>query len=226
MNEKKDCLALAVWLAAEMLRCGGETYRAEECCLNILHTYGAEDISVIALPTALLVSAEIDGVHRTESASIKLRGTDLRGIERINRVSRRVSSGVISVEEGFAEAGEHGREIPFFLLCLFGSLSAGCFSVIFGGGFVDFIPAFLAAVVAQCFKRLVDKVSHYSFFSTMGGCMITTAFARMAVQLCANCNQDAIIIGGIMSMLPGLAITNALRDTIHGDLVSGVARGV
>ena len=34
-----------------------------------------------------------------------------------------------------------------------------------------------------------------------------------------------IIIGAIMPLLPGLAMTNAIRDTMRGDLVSGVARG-
>ena len=28
-----------------------------------------------------------------------------------------------------------------------------------------------------------------------------------------------------MPLLPGLAMTNAIRDTMRGDLVSGVARG-
>ena len=33
-----------------------------------------------------------------------------------------------------------------------------------------------------------------------------------------------IIIGGIMPMVPGVAITNAIRDTLQGDYVSGGAR--
>jgi len=28
-----------------------------------------------------------------------------------------------------------------------------------------------------------------------------------------------------MPLLPGLAMTNAIRDTIRGDLISGIARG-
>ena len=36
----------------------------------------------------------------------------------------------------------------------------------------------------------------------------------------------ALIIGGIMPLLPGLSMTNAIRDTINGDLVSGSARAL
>ena len=37
--------------------------------------------------------------------------------------------------------------------------------------------------------------------------------------------MDKVIIGSIMLLVPGLAITNAIRDTVAGDLVSGLARG-
>ena len=39
-------------------------------------------------------------------------------------------------------------------------------------------------------------------------------------------NMDTIIIGSIMLLVPGIAITNAIRDTIAGDLVSGISRSV
>ena len=52
-------------------------------------------------------------------------------------------------------------------------------------------------------------------------------YAVIAVSACNGFgmgNRTAIITGAIMPLLPGLAITNAIRDTVNGDLVSGVAR--
>ena len=37
---------------------------------------------------------------------------------------------------------------------------------------------------------------------------------------------DALIIGSLMLLVPGLAITNAIRDSLSGDLISGMTRGV
>ena len=42
------------------------------------------------------------------------------------------------------------------------------------------------------------------------------------INLAANLDQT--IIGSIMLLVPGLAITNAIRDTIAGDLLSGLTR--
>jgi uncharacterized membrane protein YjjP (DUF1212 family) len=36
---------------------------------------------------------------------------------------------------------------------------------------------------------------------------------------------DKVIIGSVMPLVPGLPITNAVRDLMAGDLVSGLARG-
>lgn len=35
---------------------------------------------------------------------------------------------------------------------------------------------------------------------------------------------DNILIGSLMTLVPGVAITNALRDLFGGDLLSGMAR--
>ena len=37
-------------------------------------------------------------------------------------------------------------------------------------------------------------------------------------------NLDVILIGAITPLLPGLSFTNAIRDTVMGDLVSGTVR--
>ena len=37
--------------------------------------------------------------------------------------------------------------------------------------------------------------------------------------------QGSIIIGSVIPLLPGMALTNSIRDLLAGDLLSGVARG-
>ncbi|MBQ7047965.1 MAG: threonine/serine exporter family protein [Clostridia bacterium] len=222
-SAKNDCLVLAVKIAHGMMCSGGETYRAEECCINVLKACGAENISVIAMPTALMVSADVDGEHRTESVSIKSRTVDLKGIELYNSLSRKLVSGELDETQAFAVL-EQKQPPATFLPYLFGSVSAAFFSVAFGGTVADLLPAFITAIIAQLFKLYADRLSNHNFISVMGSCMITALCARLIVWLFPACSQEAIIVGGIISMLPGLAITNAVRDTINGDLLSGVSR--
>ncbi|MBQ3196134.1 MAG: threonine/serine exporter family protein [Clostridia bacterium] len=218
-----DCVVLAIRIAEGMMRSGGETYRAEECCLSILKACGAIDISVVAFPTAMLVSAYVEGVHRAESVSIKSRGVDLEGIATYNSISRRITAGELDVEGAFEELDRIKSGSPW-LSVLYTAVAAGFFSFVFGGGTVDFVPTVLVTAIAQIFKLYADRLGNFNFLSVMLSCIITAALARGVVALFPVFHQEAIIVGGIISMVPGLALTNSLRDTISGDLISGAAR--
>ena len=51
-------------------------------------------------------------------------------------------------------------------------------------------------------------------------------FFGIAYAPSAKAAYAAAIIGGIMPLLSGLAMTTAVRDTVYGDLVSGMARAL
>jgi uncharacterized membrane protein YjjP (DUF1212 family) len=51
---------------------------------------------------------------------------------------------------------------------------------------------------------------------------ITMIFAKYIPEV----NRNLIIIGSIMPLVPGVPITNAIRDTLQGDYNSGTARAV
>ena len=48
--------------------------------------------------------------------------------------------------------------------------------------------------------------------------------ALLADSSGACSNYGAIVIGTIMIFVPGVAITNSIRDFLSGDMLSGVAR--
>lgn len=228
MSCKNDFMLLAIKAAAMMIENGGETYRAEECCISILNGCGAREVNVITLPTAVVATAEIDGEMRTECASVKNRTINLTMIDRINAVSRRIAMCEITVEQGFdilenRKTDEGMRPIVRALLF---SFAAGSFAVIFGGGFSEFVAAYFAAFFCRYFIQFVEKITNYNFLSTLGGSMIIAVCARIAAAASNTIEVEPIIIGAIMPLVPGLAMTNALRDTINGDLISGLSRGV
>ncbi len=39
-------------------------------------------------------------------------------------------------------------------------------------------------------------------------------------------NQDIITIASVMPLVPGILITNAIRDLLAGELLAGMSRGV
>jgi uncharacterized membrane protein YjjP (DUF1212 family) len=51
-----------------------------------------------------------------------------------------------------------------------------------------------------------------------------TVLSTLCVALFGIGDLNCIIIGSIMPLLPGLSLTNAIRDTVMGDTVSGTVR--
>lgn len=56
--------------------------------------------------------------------------------------------------------------------------------------------------------------------SSLFACIIAFILKRWG----AIVNTDYIIIGNIMTLIPGVGLTNALRDLFVGDSISGVLR--
>lgn len=48
--------------------------------------------------------------------------------------------------------------------------------------------------------------------------------ALLLVQIGLGDHSDKIMIGGIMLLIPGIAMTNAIRDMLIGDIASGLLR--
>ena len=49
-------------------------------------------------------------------------------------------------------------------------------------------------------------------------------FTILMMSVGLGAHQDKIMIGGIMLLIPGIAMTNSVRDMLIGDIVTGMLR--
>ncbi len=57
--------------------------------------------------------------------------------------------------------------------------------------------------------------------------LVMAIFAVSFIQLLKlSINLETVIAGSIMALVPGVALTNSIRDLFHGDYLSGGARFV
>ena len=100
------------------------------------------------------------------------------------------------------------------------------FAPLFGGGLREIFAAaavgILLAVIMTIGKRL--RISSFILNMICAGGVAAAAMALKAWN--SALNMDTVIISGIMTLVPGVAITNAIRDTLRGDYISGGARAL
>jgi len=227
--ETQDSASLT--LAAEagrlVLQSGGETYRSEETVVELCHAWGLSEVECFATPTGLIASARrSDGRSESVVRRIGHREVDLRRVAMIADAVKGVVGGGKS-PASFGSELQRIRETkprPFLMLLGASGACAAFFSLVFGGSWRDAVAAFFVGMAVKLASASASKQHLPDFIANIAGGLVAGSLASVASLLGVGVNMDKTIIGAIMLLVPGLATVNAIRDTIAGDLVAGVAR--
>jgi Uncharacterized conserved protein len=223
-----DALLLAADAARIVLESGGETYRAEETAMAVASALGGAEAECFATPTGINLSfVGVDGRVHSITKRIKRRAMHLERLALVDTLSRDLVAG----RKDFASASDELDRIerlPGLSVAASSAaaaVGAGFFTLLFHGGWNDAIAAAVVGAVVSRFPPIMARRQLPDFFSNLvsGGVGTFLILAASALGLVAN--SDAAVIGMLMLLVPGVAVTNAIRDTIAGDLVAGVARG-
>jgi uncharacterized membrane protein YjjP (DUF1212 family) len=217
-----DSAALA---ARTILESSGETYRAEETALRMCNAFHLQNVQIMAFPTGFVLTAVTDNGHETRVFRIQERSIRLDRIDAVNSISRQAVSGQLSAREACDQliALRAQAPLPWWLTCLYYALAAAFFTVMFGGGVSEFLMSFFVGYLVQSLQVPLIRLNIPSQLQSFLLGFIAALSASLPLALFGGL-QEAVITGIIMPLLPGLAMTNAVRDTIRGDLVSGLAR--
>ena len=114
----------------------------------------------------------------------------------------------------------HAGEQHTFSVCATSSFQASAKE----RSFKDVFAAFLIGLVIKTLTIKWSEIGINAFFINSICSGITALLAIILFKLGIASQLNQTIIGAIMLLVPGLAITNAIRDTMSGDLLSGVIR--
>lgn len=214
-----------ICMAAQMaLENGGETYRVEETAMRMANGLGMEDVNIVVFPTSIFVN--VDG--RSRIRRITRRGTNTTRLTGINDVSRRVERGEMTADEAEAAldaiAADPGWHQTTLILAY--GVAAASFSLLFGGTSGVLLIALLIGMLVQAIQPLFSRMAMGTLFFNFCGGFLTAALSQATAYVIPYGDVNAAIIGGIMPLLTGLLMTTAVRDTMYGDLISGMARAL
>ena len=220
-------LDLATDLGYELAMCGAETFRVEESINRVLAAYGLE-AEAFAIPNYLIVSIQSkDGTPVTRMRRIGHHGNDLDSVELYSSLSRAICAERPSPEEALRWLDEVRRRRRHFSGAgrLAGDfLGALGFGLFFGGGWVDGLCAGICGMLVGFVNKVLDDMKANPFFRTIAASFLMALFAYLLGAAGIVRNSDAVTIGALMLLVPGLLFTNAMRDIIYGDTNSGINR--
>lgn len=218
-------LTLALDVGEQLLECGGEVSRVEDTIRRICAGYGARRTDVFAITSSIVVTMHRGEESVTQTRRITASGTDFGRMEALNALSRRICEEKPSIGAARQALLDISRDGQGALPGLFGYvLASGAFACFFGGSVRDGLGAALCGVLIFYMDRRVrhiwDSRLLYAMLCSFLAGVCALLFRR--VGLCDH--ADKVMIGDIMLLIPGIALTNALRDLFMGDTISGLLR--
>ncbi len=208
---------------------GGETYRAEETVVRMGKGFGLEDVESFAVPSGLFVSFRgADGNPVTGVRRVRRLHRNLTLVDEVNQVSRRVFEGEMSCDQALARLREIEAlpgafsglwSLPAAFLC------AGGFTALFGGGWLSIAAAGIIAAIVQALEMPLAQYRSQELAGSVLGGFLTALLPGLLALLVPGVEAELVIAGAVMPLVPGLAMTNAVQDTMRGDMVSGLSHG-
>ena len=195
---------------------------------RLLTAYGLEP-QVFAIPNCLIVSIDTPGGRpMTRMCRIGPHGTDIELLEFCNDLCRKLCAAPIPVDEALAtlrEGAKRQRRFSPRAVLLGYILAASFFSAFFGGTMKDFVCAGVTGLAVGCCVLYGQPVmGSNAFFRTVICSAVAALLPMILVAMGLGDHQDLITIGVLMLLVPGMALTNAMREIMAGDIISGVNR--
>ena len=218
---------LAARIGYHLALSGAETFRIEETMRRVIGAYGIE-CQAFSIPNCVMVSLEAaNGKPLMVMKRVGFHGNDLEAVEKLNALSRRICAEVPEpsvaaqwLEETLRERRHYST--PIYYLGNF--CGAAGFCPVFGGSLRDCLFAGLMGLIIGFVTRWLDRLEVNQFFSTIAASFLMALPAYIAAGLGWLDCVAVVIIGALMLLVPGLLITNSMRDIIYGDTSSGVSR--
>lgn len=218
---------LTARIAYHLALSGAETFRIEETMRRIIGAYGIE-CQAFAIPNCVMVSLEAaNGKPLMVMKRVGFHGNDLESVEKLNALSRRICAETPAPEvaaQWLKETLAERRTYSVAAYYLGNFLGAAGFCPVFGGTMRDSLWAGLMGLIIGFVTRQMDRWETNPFFSTITAAFAMAVPAYLAAGFHLIDYVDAVIIGSLMILVPGLLITNSMRDIIYGDTNSGINR--
>ena len=224
--DSHDALKLAMTAGEIMLKNGAETYRVEDTMIRILNNCDFIEAESFVTTTGLFASVDSPSGTVTQIKRVKNRTINFDKICQVNDVSRKCAEGAVSAEEALKSLQKINTIPPVspFVRLFAAGFTCFSFTYIFGGALMDCMNSFLTGFVMQLFFIQMNKNNISSVLTNMMCGAIIGLLSLMFLNIRIGTNIDKVIIGAIMPLVPGVGLTNAIRDILEGDYLSGTSR--
>lgn len=228
MLNKNEMIVDTVLLAGKiMIESGSDMTRVHDTMERIARSAGVVDPRIFETTTGIVMS--IPTKKTAEVQPVLSRSIDLEKVARVNAISRAFANKELSLKETHENLQALTLAVPVFSFRsqLLAAIVVGCtLSIMYGGYWRDLGATALASGLGFTIYSKINRHFRFRFGSEFIAAFTIAVTALLCVRSGFGKSLDMIIIAGLMPLVPGVPITNAVRDLLAGHILSGIARGI
>lgn len=214
-------------IGEQMLISGAEVHRVEESINRMCYALGADRVDVFIITSSMLLTVHTKGGESfTQSRRVMSTGTDFEKLHHLNCLSREICQKNLTEQQIRQKLDEIAdcKKLNIFLEIACFAVIAGAFALFFGGNLAEASVAFAVGAIVRLSVSFVERIISNKIFNKFFCTVVATSLAYLAVSLGWIPNVDNVMIGNIMTLIPGVGFTNAIRDLFVGDSIAGLLR--
>lgn len=215
---------IAANAGAIMLANGAEIYRVEDTVERIIRSKKSiKDVDVWCSFNVIIISFSYEGEILSNLRRVKNRSNNLYYVDKVNTFSRKFSNGEYSLYEAAVEIDniKKSQGLATKYKILGATLAAGAYSILLGAGIADILASFFVGWIGYLFSLYLEenKLNYFVVHFFYGNLV---SFISLLFDQWMGISSNVVVISAMMAFVPGIMITNAVRDMLSGDTISGL----
>lgn len=219
---------LVTRMGSVMLLNGGEIFRTNAAMRYAAKALHLPEFNAFVIANGIFASMASGGkMYSCRICCVPLGSINLCRVEAVNSLSRRIAAGLndVSVIEKELDRIET-LDVERNLTKVFSSgVGSASFCYLFGGSLADSMVAFAAGVALYLYLLyVVPRLALPKIMVNVTTSAIAAIVCCMLYSAGAGDQLGKIITGAVFPMYPGIPLTNAIRNFMENDYLSGIIR--
>lgn len=224
MKDSDKIFKLVITTGEVLLKNGAEIFRVQETMSIIAKYYQVKELDIFTISNGIFITMNVDGNNLTsKSKHIPIAPVHLGRIAAVNNLSRDIVAGKYDVDAALEEL-DRIAVMPYssnFLRVLFAGFGSASFCYLLGGSAFDSLAAFVSGIFLYVFVLYLEKTKTPKVLMNVFGSAEVTIISILLYKLGIGDELDHIMIGAIITLVPGVAMTTSIRDFFNEDYLAG-----
>jgi uncharacterized membrane protein YjjP (DUF1212 family) len=210
-----------------LIECGCSSNRVELLTQKLGMSWGYE-VEALAIPTGVWITVRKGATNLVEMTRVRSWSVDLDRLARLNDLVDSIYDHKISIHEARSRLKAERHQRPPYSRALTLLAGAGSSPILvhnYGGSPLEValaLPLGIGVVFLSKYVFTGDEARRH--IGDFMGAAFVALYACVAHSLLPAVQETRLIVGGIVVLVPGLILVNAVHEVAQKNLVSGAAK--